>query len=323
MKRRQILRLGGAALAVLGLGTAPILAEDWQPRRAINVIVPYSAGGGVDTYARSLATGLQDSLDVPIVIVNKPGSGGLVGAAEAANTRPDGYTLLLTTTGGFLLGSMFKDAPVNPFDNFETVAQIGNLVFGIAVPAESPFETVHDLIDALEANPGALRWAHGGRGGAVHVPGQTFLDKNGLSATDVPFKGGAKIRAAIIGGQVDFGVLGIQQSFGFENEMRLLGIFSGVPYPLAPEIPTFDSQGIETGNIASPVSVLAPSGTPADVVATLDATIADVVNDPAFADAMAPKGLAPAYATGVEADEALLAIKIGAQPIIEALKEGN
>jgi tripartite-type tricarboxylate transporter receptor subunit TctC len=301
----------------------PLLAQDWQPNRPINVIVPYGAGGGVDTYARSVAVGLQDRLGVPIVIVNKPGSGGLVGAAEAAAAKPDGYTLLVATSGGLLLGSMFKDAPVDPLESFETISQIGNLVFGIAVPKDSSFQTIDDLVAAAKENPGKLRWGHAGRGAAVHVPGQAFLDRNDLTATDVPFKGGAKIRAAIIGAHVDYGILGIQQSFGFENELRMLGVFSSERYGLAPDVPTFDEQGVDTGNIGSPVTAFAPLGTPAEVIATIDAALAEIARAPAFAEAMAPKGLVPVYATGTDADTALLAIKDGAQPIIDALKAGN
>ncbi len=323
MKRRQLLKLGAATASFALMAVEPVLAQDWTPRRPINVIVPYSAGGGVDTYARSLSAGLQEKLGVPVVIVNKPGGGGLVGATEVANARPDGQTLLLAAAGGILLGSMFKDAPVDPLDSFDTVSQVGGLVFAVAVPKDSPFETAADLVEAAKVNPGALRWAHGGRGSATHVPGQSMLALGGLEAVDVPFKGGAKIRAAIIGAQVDFGILGIQQSFGFENELRVLGVFSADRYPLAPDVPTFDELGIETGNIGSPVTVFAPMGTPAEVIATVDAALLQVTSDPAFAEAMAPKGLAPAYATGADADAALLAIKTSAQPVMDALKAGN
>lgn len=320
MNRRNILKATAAAFATLSFSITPLMAEDWQPRRPINVIVPYGAGGGVDTYARSFATGLQEQLGVPIVIVNKPGSGGLVGSAEAAAARPDGQTMLLAAAGGILLGSMFKDAPVDPFDSFDTVAQIGNLVFAIAVPADSPYQTVADLVAAAKANPDGLRWAHGGRGSATHVPGQSLLDLNSLAATDVPFKGGAKIRAAIIGRQVDFGILGIQQSFGFDNELRVLGVFSADRYPLAPDVPTFDEQGIESGNIGSPVTLFAPLGTPAEAIATVSKALSSVTGADAFAEAMAPKGLTAAYADGPDADATLLAIKEGAQPVIDALK---
>ena len=322
MKRRQLFSLGAAAVSA-ALMAAPVFADDWKPRRPINVIVPYSAGGGVDTYARSLTEGLQEKLGVPIVIVNKPGGGGLVGATEASNARPDGQTLLLAAAGGILLGSMFKDAPIDPLDSFETVAQVGGLVFAVAVPKDSPFQSAGDLVEAAKANPGGLRWAHGGRGSATHVPGQSMLDLGGLDAVDVPFKGGAKIRAAIVGAQVDFGILGIQQSFGFENELRVLGVFAADRYPLAPDVPTFDEQGIMTGNIGSPVTVFAPKGTPAEVISTVDAALAEVTGDAGFAEAMSPKGLAPAYATGADADAALLAIKEGAQPVIDALKANN
>lgn len=323
MKRRSLLKVGLAVFAVTATSALPVLSADWKPRRPINVIVPYSAGGGVDTYGRALAAGLQKKIGVPVVIVNKPGAGGLTGSAEGAAARPDGQTLVLNAAGGVLLGSMFKNAPVDPLESYETVSQVGQLVFAVAVPKDSPIKTAKELITAARAEPNKLRWAHSGRGSATHVPGQSLLDLNGMSAKDVPFKGGAKTRAAVIGNQVDFAILGIQQSFGFDSQLRVLGVFSQDRYPLAKDVPTFDEQGIQSGNISSPVTLFAPKGTPKDVIATLDAAVKDVTSDPAFAKTMAPKGLAPAYASGADADATLRDIKKGATPIIDALKAGN
>lgn len=323
MRRRALLKAGLAAIAVTAASIMPVLSADWKPKRPINVIVPYGAGGGVDTYGRALARGIQAKVGAPVVIVNKPGAGGLTGSAEAAAARPDGQTLVLNAAGGVLLGSMFKNAPVDPLTSYETISQVGQLVFAVAVPKDSAIKNGKELLQALKANPGKLRWAHGGRGSATHVPGQSLLDLNKVSATDVPFKGGAKIRAAVIGNQVDFAILGIQQSFGFDQQLRVLGVFSQDRYPLAKDVPTFDEQGIQSGNITSPVTLFAPKGTPKDVIETLDAAIKEITSDAAFAKTMATKGLAPAYATGTDADATLREIKKGATPIIDALKAGK
>lgn len=321
MKRRHTFKIFGAAMALAAMLASPVIAQDWTPKRPINLIVPSSAGGGVDTYGRAVGSALQEKLGVPVVIVNKPGAGGLVGSAEVASARPDGHTMLIAASGAVLLGSMFKDAPIDIFDSFETVAQIGDLVFCIAVPADSPIMTATDLVEAAMADPGGLRWAHGSRGSATHVPVQSLLNLNGISATDVPFQGGAKIRAAIIGEQVDFGVMGIQQSFGFENELRVIGVFSDARYPLRPDTPTFDEQGIETGNIGSPVTLYYPKGTPSDAVKTISAAMSEITAMPEFSEALASSGLTPKYRAGDAADAALLQIKEKAQPVIDELKQ--
>jgi tripartite-type tricarboxylate transporter receptor subunit TctC len=323
MNRREIIKLTASAVAIGTISGVPALAQDWNPRRPINVVVPFNPGGGVDTYARAVTAGLQEKFGVPFVIANKPGSGGLTGAIEASNAKPDGQTLLFTSFGSFLLGSMFKDAPVNPIDSFDTVSQAGRIVFAIAVPMDSPFQNATDMIEAARANPGGLRWAHAGRGGTTHIPGQALLDANEVTATDVPFKGGAKIRAAILGKQVDFGILGVQQSFGFEEEMQVLGVFSDDRYPLAPEIPTFVEQGLKSVNIDAPIGLTAPKGTDPTIIAALESAMADIVNAPEFAEAMAPKGLTPSYKSASDAVAGLEAMRDGAMPILEALKASN
>uniref|UniRef100_UPI003F6B2732 Bug family tripartite tricarboxylate transporter substrate binding protein n=1 Tax=Nereida ignava TaxID=282199 RepID=UPI003F6B2732 len=235
MKRRDFIQTGLSASVILAAG--PALAE-WAPRRPINAILPYSAGGGTDALARAAAASAEGILPVPLVIVNKPGSSGITGATEAAAARPDGNTVMVTSSGSFLLTSMLRDTDVNPFDSFEIIAQIGNLTPAVIVPANSPFQSVQDLVDAANADPSLLRWAHNGRGGFHHVAGQSFLNRNGLKAQDVPFKGGGPTRAAVIGEQVDFAFVGIQQAAGFENELDVLALAAPERDAIRDDVPT-------------------------------------------------------------------------------------
>ncbi|MYF89356.1 MAG: tripartite tricarboxylate transporter substrate binding protein [Boseongicola sp. SB0676_bin_33] len=200
MKRRTFIETSTALAAAAAF---PVAAADLQPRSQSNLVEPYPPGGGKSTYGRALIGPLSDRLGVPVNIVNKPGAGGVNGATEVAAARPDGQTLMVTTGGALVMHSIFKDIPVDPFDSFEIVAQVGGLQGSIVVPANSPHQTLADLVEAIKASPGGLRWAHTGRGAFLHVSGQSFLVANGLEATDVPFKGGAKVRAAVVGGQVD------------------------------------------------------------------------------------------------------------------------
>ncbi|MFV1878686.1 Bug family tripartite tricarboxylate transporter substrate binding protein [Nioella sp.] len=318
MKRREFLGTAAATAILPALGASPALAQ-WQPRRPINIIVPYNTGGGTDTYARALATGLQDILGVPIVIANCPGSGGIVGATEAASARPDGTNFLVTTGGGFVMGWLFRDTPVNPFDDFQTVSQIGAIWASIAVPYDSPYQTAADLIADARANPGTLRWAHTGRGALLHVAGQSLLNANGIEAVDVPFRGGGAVRTAVIGGQVDFASIGVHQARGFENEMRVLGLIANQRDTLQPDIPTFGDLGFPYTNVYSPITMFAPNGVDDEILSTMDAAIQAVTSSTAFAETLEAMGNLPFYLDGAEALAELRAIEQSARPIIEAL----
>ncbi|MYI70325.1 MAG: tripartite tricarboxylate transporter substrate binding protein, partial [Boseongicola sp. SB0673_bin_14] len=308
----------GAALAATA--ALPVAAADWQPRRPINLVVPYPPGGGTSTYGRALIGPLSDRLGVPVNIVNKPGAGGVNGATEVAAARPDGQTLMVTTGGALVLPSLVKDGPVDPFDSFEIVAQVGGLQGSIVVPANSPHQTLADLIEAIKANPGGLRWAHTGRGAFLHVSGQSFLVANGLEATDVPFKGGAKVRAAVVGGQVDYAIIGVQQNRGFENEMRALALIAPERDGLQPHIPTVAEQGFEYKFVNTPITMFAPAGTPAEVIETVSALVAEIVGSEGYGEEMMTKGLLPAYLGPEDAEMRLRDLAETVRPIIEGIK---
>lgn len=321
MDRRQFLKVTGAS--AIALSTGSMAHAEWNPRRPLNIIVPYKAGGGTDLYARALAAAAQDRIPVPLVIVNQPGAGGMTGAIAAAQARPDGNTIMMHSTGSFLLRHMFQETEVGPFDSFQTIAQIGNLKGALVVPANSPFNSVQDLVDALRATPGALRWGHNGRGATFHAIGQTFLNTLELEAVDVPFRGGAASRAALIGAQVDFGVIGIQQAKGFENELRILAVADDVRDDFQPDVPTFAESGFDVPLISSPIMLFAPNGVDAEIVSGIEAAMQDVVAAPEFAELLAAKGTLPLYRTGAEAEEMLRGIEAAAQPVIDALKTAN
>ena len=307
------------AVAMMAIAPATALAE-WNPRRPINMIVPYKAGGGTDSFGRAVSASTKGILKVPVVIVNKPGSSGITGAKAAFNARPDGSTMLMTSAGSFLLTSMLRGTDVNPLDSFQIVAQIGNLTTSLMVPHNSPFKTVKDLVAAAKANPGKLRWAHTGRGGFHHVAGQGFLNQNALKAVDVPYKGGSATRAAVMGGQVDFGMIGVQQAAGFEGKLRVLALNAPQRDKVMKDVPTFKEQGFDFIDVSSPIIVFAPKGVDGEVVDGLAAALKDIAATPKFAEMMLKRGNAPAYLDAEAAEARLRAMKQQAVPIIEALK---
>lgn len=320
MKRREFLAM--TTMIPVGLAMSSTMAfADWTPRRPINVIVPYGAGGGTDAFARAMASASDEALPVPMVIVNKPGSSGITGAVEAQRAQPDGSMVMMTSSGSFLLTSMLRNTDVNPIDSFRVVAQIGQLTTSLMVPADGDIKTVDDLIAYGKANPGALRWGHTGRGSFHHIAGQGFLDANGIEAVDVPYKGGGGTRAAVLGKQVDFAMIGIQQLPGFESELNVLAVNDDQRDELQPDIPTFEELGHKWVNVKSPIVVYAPLETPDDVVSTLDAALKKITETAAFAEIMKQNGNHPAYKTGSDVKVFLEKMKIDAEPIIESIRE--
>ena len=321
MLRRTFTR--GLALACAAFVASPIAAlAEWAPRRPVNVVLPYAAGGGTDAFARAVAAAAQAEglLDVPMVVVNKEGAGGITGAAEAAGARPDGQTIMITSAGSFLLTSMLKDTPVAPLEDFEIIAQIGDLDPAILVPAASPHQSLQELVDAMKAAPGSLRWAHNGVGGAHNVAGQAFLDANGVEATGVPFQGGGPTRAAVIGEQVDFAVVGIQQAAGFEEQLRVLALLAPERDGIAADVPTAAEQGLDYAEISSPIVAFAPKGTDPAMLEGMQAVLEKATASPAFAEAMKAQGNVPEFLPGAEARARLEKLEADAAPVIEAMK---
>ncbi len=315
MKRRTLL---GATIAAMAVTATASFAADW-PKRPINLVVPYKAGGGTDAYARAISAMAENVLDVPVVVVNKPGSGGLNGANAVIGARPDGYTLMMTSGGSFLLSTMTRDTDIDALESFDFVAQVGQLQTSLMVPANSPFQTVQDVIDAAKASPGELRWAHSGRGGFHHVGGLGFLASNGIEAQDVPFKGGGPTRAALIGEQADFGFLGVQQLAGFEEQLRALAVNSQERDGIMKEVPAFGELGIPFAAVSSPVIVFAPKGTPAEVIAAMETALEQIAAKPGFAELLASRGTGPAYQSGADAKAILSAMKDDATPLVQSL----
>ncbi|NKX42187.1 tripartite tricarboxylate transporter substrate binding protein [Rhodobacteraceae bacterium R_SAG2] len=316
MQRRTF---AATALAITAITATGAMAQDY-PTRPITMIVPHSPGGGVDTYARTLAAQGDDVVSVPMAIVNRPGSGGLNGAQSVKRARPDGYTAMIVSGGSLLLSTMVRDTDVNAIDDFEFVAQIGDLTTALMVPEGSPYETVQDLITAAKEKPGELRWAHSGRGSFHHVAGVGFLEKNGIEAQDVPFGGGGPARAALIGSQVDFAFLGIQQLAGFEGQLNPLGLNAAERDSIMAQVPTLKEQGVPYAVVSSPVLMLAPKGTPAEALEYLETASETITSKPGFAEALSKAGTAPGFATGLESQTKLETMSADVAPLVEAFK---
>nr|WP_306266177.1 tripartite tricarboxylate transporter substrate binding protein [Pararhizobium sp. IMCC3301] len=277
--------LAGTMIALAGFATAPALAE--YPEKPINLVIGFSAGGGTDLTGRALAVHLRNVLGKPVVVVNKPGAASMIAAKFVADSRPDGYTLWYGSVGTMILARELEKSELGVDTDFVQAGTTTRLVPAIAVPVESPYQTLQDLLDDAKARPGELRWAHGGAGSAFMASGVGFIEANGLEVQAVPFSGTAKARLAIIGGQVDFGIQNMNASMNFGEKMRILGVLRGSKQELIDKsVPAAGELGIDYIAIDSPVGILAPAGTPEDVLKILASAVAEAETSDAYREAM-------------------------------------
>lgn len=312
---------GLVAISFTALMATILVSEalaDEYPTKPITIIVPFSAGGGTDSYARTLGSVAYDELEQPMVVINRPGGGGYVGARFAADARNDGHTLMIQSAASFILGGMMQKRPVDAFKDFEPVAVIGQVHTGMVVRQDSPYHTVADLISAGKKEQ--LIWAHAGRGGVHHMAGSAFAIKNSFTAKDLPYKGGGNVRIAVIGGQVDFAWMGVQQIAGFEDQLRVLGVANIERDPVQNSYKTFKELGVDYSRFVSPITVYAPKGTKPQIINRIAESIKKMQGLKPFKKLAKSLGLAVMYKGPTEASAYLSALRDEWKPIVEQVK---
>ncbi len=276
MLRRTLTLLAGFALAL------PALA--W-PDKPINVIVPFPAGGSTDTLARALATQMQGTLGQSVVVENKPGATGTIGAGQVKRSPADGYTLLVSSLGPLVIAPyLMKSVPYDAgkdFDLLTVAVQAPNL---LVVPAASPYKTLADVVASLKAHPGKMSFASSGNGSSDHLTAELFWQQTGTQGTHIPYKGGAPAITDLLGGQVDTSFQNINAVIQHVRggKLRALAITSEKRSPLLPEVPTLGELGVNGANVYSWQAVAAPKGLPADVKAKLHGALMTALRDPAL-----------------------------------------
>lgn len=312
-----------AALAATALfGFAAAQAEEF-PNKPVSLVVGYAPGGGTDIYARTIASLAKDRLGgQPIIVVNKPGAGGLVGAKYVADSRKDGYTLHLASAGAMYFGSQLRGFPLKPNEDLVMVSQVGRLLPALIVHKDSPYKTTKDLVDAIKAKPGNIRYSTPGRGSTWATAGLAFNMRNNLDSRPVPFKGGSKARAAVIGKQVDYTVIGLHLLRGFEDQVRPLGLIFPERDPYTPDVPTLKEQGIAFTEVLTPMMIFAPAGTPPERVKYLDEALAKITSDPEYDKRMRKAGLPAKYLNGKEGTAYYQRLQKEWAPLVVELKKG-
>ena len=279
-----------AALAFFFAQTA--LAQSY-PAKPIRLIVPYAAGGTSDILARQIGPKLTEAWGQPVVVENKTGANGNVGADFVAKSPPDGYTLLLTDLGGLVISpSVYPKLPFNPSKDFTPVVMVSYSPHVLAVNPEVQVKNVKELIAMAKAYPGKLNFAISGIGGAPQLAGIEFAQRTGIDWTYIPYKGGSDAVTATVGGQAHVlfnGMLATWPSV-MGGRLRALAISSAQRVPAAPDTPTVAEQGLPGFETGSYQGVVGPLGIPRDIVAKLNAGLTRVLNAADMKERFAKQG---------------------------------
>lgn len=276
----------GIALGVL-LGILCLAGTAWAayPEKPVTVIVPSNAGGGTDTMARLVAKFAEEYLGQPMVIVNKPGAGGQIGFESIARAKKDGYTIGCIYTP-HVAAHVSAGRAKYTLDSFAPIANVVTDPGVLVVKADSPFNTVEELIAFAKENPGKLNGSTSGPGGDDDFALRQFEKAAGISINAVPSKGSSGQKAAVMGGHVDLAFMNASQVEAQvdSGELRLLGIMTVKRRSYLPELPTFQEMGYEVYSDSSR-GFAAPAGVPEDVMAKLMEVFDKVLNDPEFISA--------------------------------------
>jgi tripartite-type tricarboxylate transporter receptor subunit TctC len=281
MLRRSLL----AGAAALPLATAR--AQQNYPTKPIRLVVGYSPGGGNDLIARVVAAKLQDKLGQPIVIDNKPGAQSIVAAELVAKAAPDGYTLLVAPSGPMTINpAVYSKLPYDPLRDFAPISLLAEFPLLLVVGADQPVKSVKELVEYGKANPKLANYASSAT--PFQLASELFNQRTGSSFQHIPYKGSGEMVQAVLSGQVLMTIADSAPVAGplKADKLRALGITTAKRPPAFPDIPTFAEQGIADMEISLWTGIVAPNGTPADIVERLQDVIEDTVEMPAMRAAL-------------------------------------
>jgi tripartite-type tricarboxylate transporter receptor subunit TctC len=291
------------ALALAALALPALAAAQGYPNKPIRMIVPLAAASAVDNALRIVATKMSASMGQQIVIENVPGAAGLIGTQQVAKAAPDGYTI-----GGFndSIMTMLPNMPTKPswdiLKDFEPVSLVATIEWGMVVNNEAPYKNAGDLIADAKANPGKVNYGSGGNGSPQHIAMALFANTAGVQMTHVPYKGASQAALGVAAGDVPVALQGLATVAGLVRggKLRLIGVATPAPMPQFPDAPTIATSGMPGFQFSSWCTVMAPVGTPKEIVARLNAEIVKALADPEVRAKLVDQGLTPRGTTPEE-----------------------
>lgn len=270
------------AAVVLVAGTLGMAAAQSYPNKTIRLVTPYAPGGGTDIIARLLAQKLTESLGQSVVVENRTGGGGIVGTEVAARAAPDGYTILMGTSGPLALNpNLYSKLPYDVQRDFSPIMLVATAPHLLAVHPSVPARTVKELIAVAKANPGKLTFSSGGNGGSSHLSGEMFNMLAGVKMLHVPYRGTGPAAIAVVTGEVGLSFVDVLTTLPHVKSGRVRGLaVSGAKRSaVAPHLPTIMEAGLKGYESGVWYGVLAPSRTPPEVIGRLNLELSKVIRD--------------------------------------------
>jgi tripartite-type tricarboxylate transporter receptor subunit TctC len=294
--------LSAAALGLVLLAQ-PAMAESY-PTKPIHILVPYAPGGIADIASRIVGAKLTDAWHQQVVVENRPGGNGFIAMTAAAKAAPDGYTLVMATVGDVAINAaLFKDMPYK-WEDFAPIGTVSDAPMVWATNATTPYKSIADVIAAAKQQPGRLSVATPGNGSINQIVMEWLALNTDTKFQHIPYKGGAPASAALAGGDIPFAVLA-SSSVAPQvkaGRIRVLAVTGAQPSKFNPEWPTLQSQGVKEVDASNWTLLLAPKGTPRDIVDKLQAEVMKVLAMPDVKDRFAAGGVETIPSTGAEAD---------------------
>ena len=297
LHRRSTRRRFAFALAALFcMATRFGTAMAAYPERPITIVVPFPPAGTTDILARIVGKAIGDRLGQSVIVENRPGAGGNIGAQIVARAAPDGYLLVMGTVGTHAINqSLYKTLPFDPVKNFAPIGRVANVPNVLVVNAKSTIRTTADLIAQAKAEPGKLTFASSGNGTSIHLAGELFRTMTGTEMRHIPFRGSAPALTAMLGEQVDlmFDNLPSSSALIKSGKLRAVAVTSSKRAPSLPAIPTIAESGVPGFEATSWFGLLAPAGTPPAVIKTLNDALNAVLSMPEVQQQFAEQGAEP------------------------------
>src|SRR5689334_4772485 len=299
-------RLSVAAVCLAALAAAPASADTY-PSRTIRFIVPFGAGGPADVFARVLAQYMQESLKQSVVVEDRPGAGSLIGTEAVHQAAPDGYTLLIMSNTHTTNESLIQNKPFELMRDFVAVAPINYSDLLMVIHPSVPAKDVKEFIALAKSKPGQLNYASSGPGTPYHMAGELFKAMTGTGIVHVPHKASGDARNSVVGGYVQmmFDAITTMRPIAESGRVRALATTGEKRSPLMPDLPTVSEAGVPGYSATIWLGVMAPKGTPPEVVKTLNAEINKVIDLPAVKENWAKQGAIPMHMTPEQFDDYL------------------